>query len=269
MPKIETAGTEIYYEAHGEGPPVMLVTGLGGLAAYWRPQIASFSRRYGLIVHDHRGVGQSERSKIDYSVEQMAGDTLGLMDALGIESAHFVGHSTGGAIGQILALEHPRRLRSLVLSSTWTRADAFFRWSFDVRKEVLLARGLEAYQRSAAVFIYPPQYMHEHAARLQADLAAAATAPVTTVEIAASRIDAILAFDRARRLGEIRVPTLVICAKDDRLTPAYFSQELARAIPGARLALLETGGHACTLTNPEEYDRHVLGFLDDVSRGKP
>jgi aminoacrylate hydrolase len=263
MPKVRVADTELYYETHGEGLPLMLVAGLGGTGSYWAPQIASYARQYKVIVHDHRGTGQSERSPITYSVEQMAADTLGLMDVLGIEHAYFVGHSTGGAIGQILAVEHPRRLRSLVLADSWTKADGFFRWCFEVRKELLLKSGVAAYQHAAPLFLYPPWYINAHADRIRRDQAAS-VAGFTTVAIAASRIDAILAFDRTKDLAAIRVPTLVICAKDDNLTPPYFSKELADAIPGAQLKVLETGGHACSQTVPEDFDRAVLEFLKSV-----
>jgi aminoacrylate hydrolase len=211
-------------------------------------------------VHDHRGTGQSEWAKSLYSVDQMAADTLALMNVLGIERTHFVGHSTGGAIGQILAIEAPHRLRTLVLANSWTKADPFFRWCFQVRRELLLKSGLVAYQHAAPLFLYPSWFINQHAAEIEAEQAASAS--FTTVDIARDRIDAILAFDRTSQLGAIQTPTLVICAHDDTLTPAYFSEELARAIPEAQLVLLETGGHACSRTMASEFNRHVLSFLD-------
>jgi len=261
MPTVTAGGTTLYYESHGDGPPVMLVAGLGGLGAYWLPQIPGFSPRYRVVTHDHRGTGQSEWARIRYTVEQMAADTLALMDALGLERVHFVGHSTGGAIGQILAIEAPHRLRTLVLASSWTKADPYFRWCFEVRRELLLKAGLAAYQHIAPLFLYPSWFINRHADQIRAEQAAS-VAGFTTVEIASDRIDAILAFDRTGQLSSIRTPTLVTCARDDGLTPAYFSEELARAIPGAQLVLLETGGHACSRTMTAEFDRHVLSFLD-------
>jgi len=260
MPTVRVRDTTLYYESHGDGPPVMLVAGLGGLGGYWAPQIAPFAGRFRAIVHDHRGTGRSEWSDIAYSVEQMAADTLGLMDALGLRRAHFVGHSTGGAIGQIIALEHPERLATLVLADTWPKADAYFRWCFEVRKALLLGPGLAAYQHAAPLFLYPPWFIDAHAEQIRAEQAA--SVQYTTVEIAARRIDAILAFDREKELGRIRTPTLVIAARDDTLTPAYFSETLARLIPGSRLTLLDRGGHACSRTMADEFNRHVLEFLE-------
>lgn len=260
MPEVSANGARLHYEIHGTGDPVLLVAGLGGAGSYWNPQVPEFSRHYRVVLHDHRGTGRSERSMIAYSVEQMTTDLLGLMDALRIERAHLVGHSTGGAIGQIMAIEHPERLRSLVVANSWTKADAFFRRCFAVRKELLLKSGSAAYQHAAPLFLYPGWWITAHAERLeQEERASLSTFP--PVEIAASRIDAILAFDLTTRLKEIRTPTLVICAKDDNLTPAYFSEELAQAIPGAHLALLERGGHACSQTMVEEFNKIVLSFL--------
>jgi aminoacrylate hydrolase len=261
MPTVTAGGATLYYETHGQGAPVMLVPGLGGLGAYWRPQIPAFSERYRVVLHDHRGTGQSEWARIRYSVEQMAAETLALMDALGLDRVHLVGHSTGGAIGQILAIEAPHRLRSLVLASSWTKADPFFRWCFEVRRELLLKAGLPAYQQGAPLFLYPSWFINAHADQIRAEQAAS-VAGFTTVEIANHRIDAILAFDRTHQLGSIRTPTLVICARDDGLTPPYFSEALAEAIPGARLVLLDTGGHGCSRTMADEFNRHVLSFLD-------
>ena len=137
MPKANIGDAEIYYEEHGRGEPLLLVSGLGGAAAYWKPNLPALSARYRVVVHDHRGAGQSTHSRIRYSVEQMPDDLVRLMDHLKIDRAHVVGHSTGGAIGQILAITRPERMKSLVLFATWTKADKFFRQLFAARRALL------------------------------------------------------------------------------------------------------------------------------------
>lgn len=114
MPKLSS----IYYEIHGSGEPLLLVPGLGGVGASFFKQIPELAKHYRVIVHDHRGCGQSDKPVMQYSVEQMTQDVLRLMDALEIKRAHLLGHSTGGAIGQIIALEQPQRLGKLILAST-------------------------------------------------------------------------------------------------------------------------------------------------------
>jgi len=260
MPKLSIGDAEIYYEEAGAGEPLLLVPGLSGQGSFWSAQVEAFKRDFRVIVHDHRGAGRSTHSAIKYSVEQMADDVLRLMDALGIDAAHLVGHSTGGAIGQVIALDQPRRLRSLVLSATWAGPDPYFRRLFECRKEVLLTQGLEAYLRASVLVLAPPDWVSRNDAAI-AELHRAQAAAWPPREIVASRIDAIVAFDRRARLGAIRVPTLVVVAQDDMVTPKFYSDELARAIPGARYVVLEGGGHFAPQIHADPYNRAVGGFL--------
>ncbi len=120
--------------------------------------------------------------------------------------------------------------------------------------------GAAAYVRSTAIFLYPDWWINENAALLEERerLLIPAFPPA---EIVASRIDAIVEFDRTADLRTLRVPTLVICARDDLLTPPYFSRELARLIPGAELVELQRGGHCASETNTKEFNDAVLGFI--------
>jgi len=180
MATVSIGDAELYYEDTGRGEPLLLVPGLSGRGSFWTNQVADFSRDFRVVVHDHRGTARSTHSRIRYSVEQMADDVLRLMDALGIEAAHLVGHSTGGAIGQVLAIEHPRRLRSLVLSATWAGPDPYFLRLFESRKGVLLSQGVEAYVRASALFMSPPAWISANDALLtEQHKAALAEAGVT------------------------------------------------------------------------------------------
>ena len=260
MPKISIGDAELSYEETGQGPPLMLVSGLNGVASFWTHQMKELTRHFRVITHDHRGTGQSTHSRITYSVEQMADDTLRLMDTLGIEAAHLVGHSTGGAIGQAIALDHPHRLRSLVLSATWAGPDPYFRRLFEARRDVLLTQGIEAYLRASVLVLAPPEWVSRNDAAIAAGHRAQAGS-WPPVEIIASRIDAIVAFDRRKRLGDIRTPTLVVVAQDDMTTPKFYSDELARGIAGARYVVLDGGGHFVPQVLPEPYNRAVGDFL--------
>src|SRR5689334_23864116 len=123
MPRISIGDCDLYCERHGAGFPVLFISGLSGHGAYWRDQVPAFAKRFEVVLHDQRGIGQSDHSRVAYTVERMAQDVVRLMDALGIAKAHIVGHSTGGAIAQILAIEHPQRLASAVIAASWTKAD--------------------------------------------------------------------------------------------------------------------------------------------------
>ena len=107
----------------------------------------SYSRISGATSDEiDTGMPGSTLSRIDYSVAQMADDALQLIDALGFDKVHWCGHSTGGAMGQVMAIEHPERIDRLVLSATWAKTDAFFRRLFEVRAQVLKELGPAAYQ---------------------------------------------------------------------------------------------------------------------------
>jgi aminoacrylate hydrolase len=260
MPKAKIDDCEIYYEIHGSGPPVLLVAGLGGEGAYWEPQIETLSRHFQLIVHDHRGTGQSTRQKIDYSVDQMAADVIKLMNALGIDKAHLVGHSTGGAIGQILGIENPSRLLSLFIYASWTKSDPFMQRVMQIRKALIMNVGARAYIQATPVFLHPDWWINANWEKIEA-AEKKSVSSFPDPEIVASRIDAILAFDRSTELGQIRTPTLVFCAEDDFLTPLYASQDLAVRIPGAKLLVVKKGGHAHSQTMHEEFNKIVVDYI--------
>ncbi|MGC2203492.1 MAG: alpha/beta fold hydrolase [Stellaceae bacterium] len=260
MPRISIGDSSLYYERQGVGFPVLFISGLNGLASFWQDQIAAFAKRFEVITFDHRGIGQSDEARIGYTVERMAADVAGLMGALSIKRAHVIGHSTGGAIAQVLAIEHPSRLASVVLAATWTKADAYFRRLYTFRKEVLQRLGPSIYLQSATLYWYPSWWIARNNERLrQAEAQRLAT--FAPIEIITSRIDAMLAFDRTTELAHIKTPTLVIGAEDDIVTPAYFSEELARLIPGAEVKLFPRGGHFLNQVRGREFNNAVLPFL--------
>ena len=262
MPKVAVAGGEIYYEEAGKGPALLFVSGLGGVGRYWQPQMGAFSARYRAICYDQRGTGQSDRLQRKFSIDQMAAEAVGLMDALKIERAHIVGLSTGGAIGQTMAIEHPQRVARLVMCSTWTHCDPWFRRMFEARKRMYLEAGTDLHQMFHPLWLYPPDYVNEHDAELDEERnKSVAGAP--PVEVSAGRIDALLAFDRRATLARIQAPTLIVTSANDYITPSYYSESLARAIPGAKLVKLDGGGHSVSKTRPEEFNRIVLEFLEN------
>lgn len=267
LPDSLHGGGRLYYEdrggAAGHDEPLLFVAGLGGIGRFWAAQLDWFAKTHRVITFDHRGTGQSTHSAIRYSIDQMADDVLALLDRLGVARTHYVGHSTGGAIGQRLALRTPGRLGNLVLSATWPRADAYFRRLFELRRALLQTEGVRAYTRLGNLLLYPPYYFTANAALLdeRAEQSLAGLAPAA---ILTSRIDAILEFDGWDALPAISQRTLVVCALDDMITPAYFSAQIADRLPHATLRLLPRGGHFCPASEPAEYNRAVQDFLQQT-----
>jgi aminoacrylate hydrolase len=260
MPYFSIDAHPLHYELHGNGEPVILIPGLGGAAGSWRQQIGPFAERFRCMTYDHIGTGRSARRQMTYTVDGMADDLLALMDAVGIASAHLVGHSTGGAIAQTIACRHPDRVRRLVLHATWANADAYFRTIFAMRRDMLCAIGVEAYLRSTAFFLYPPWWINTHQTEIENSIAVA-LAERPNPAILASRIDAVLAFDRSADLPLITAPTLVTVAANDILCAPHFARQVANLIPAAMLTVFPDGGHAIHQILPAEFNRHVIPFL--------
>ena len=118
MPKIQSNGIELYYEVHGEGRPLVLISGLGYSSWQWHKMVPFLAEHFQVIIFDNRGVGESDKLEGPYSAQLLAADTVGLLDALGLEKAIIAGHSMGGFIAQAIALDYPQRVEKLILCST-------------------------------------------------------------------------------------------------------------------------------------------------------
>ena len=254
----------LYVEEHGpaDGPPVILSPGLGGSGAYWAPNLAALAERHRVILYDHRGTARSERTLPPaLDVEDMADDVVALMDGLGLEQASLVGHAAGGVIGLSLALSHPARLASLVVVNGFARPDPHFVRCMETRLALLEHSGVLAFVRAQPLFLYPARWISENMQRLEAE-EAGHVAQFQGKPNVEARIGALAGFDIADRLGEIATPVLLIAAEDDMLVPDLCSEELERGLRHARLERMR-GGHACNVTEPDEFNRHLLEFLGD------
>ena len=146
MPIIDANNITQEYEWHGiENSSeilIALVAGMGGSRSYWKPQIGDFAKEHKVLAYDQRGTGGSSALKVE-SIEQLAADFIGLLDVLEIKKVHFVGHSTGGAIGQVIAIHYPERLASLVLYASVHKADHYRHRVWGLRKQILEVMGPE------------------------------------------------------------------------------------------------------------------------------
>ena len=260
MPRISIGDCQLYYERHGGGFPVLFASGLGGHANFWREQVPAFTRAFDVIVHDQRGVGQSDALRMAYTVEGNAADMVALMDALGIERAHIIGHATGSAVALVLAIEHPERLASVVLSAGWASQDPFLRRVYALRRDLLTQLGPAAYIQASTVMLYPAAWIARNNEKLR-QMESQQLAGFKS-EIVLARIDALLAFDRTGDLAGIRTPTLVIAAEDDFVIPSYLSEELVRLIPGAEAKFFAHGGHCFMQVSAREFNQAVMPFLE-------
>lgn len=255
-------GCRVYYEAAGEGRPVVLVPGLGGDGRFWSGVVENLPDSFRVIVVDHRGAGRSGRPISGYSLARIAADVVGIMDQENVARAHIAGHSTGGAVAQVMAVEHAGRLSSCTISSSWLKADARFRMLFGLRKSLLRDNRFEDYQRLTHVLGFPARWIDEH----QQELEVAVTNARRTLsppEVQLARIDMLLAHDCGERAATISTPTLVIGAEDDALLPLEYSERIAARISGSRLVKLR-GGHFHPRTEPGQFAGVLRSFIDGL-----
>jgi aminoacrylate hydrolase len=264
MPRASVNGIEIHYHVSGQGEPVMLLVGLPGVGKGWGPQIPLFEREFLTIVPDQRGAGLSSRPEGGYTIDQHASDMVEVLKAVGSGPAHLVGSSTGGAIGQVMAARYPGMVRSLTIMGSWAVPDAFFQHQFRNRKQILLETDLRTYVETSALFLFSPEYFRDHYAEVRryCDLGSSGLSdPIMMVK----RIDMIMQSDQRDYLDGIETPVLVLVGDHDGCTPPYFSEELARLIPNAELAVL-AGGHLVYWERPAEFYSKVSEFIKRVSK---
>lgn len=259
MPVVSANGIQQYYEITGDGPPLVLVAGMGGTANYWEDQVGFFSQHYTVITYDQRGTGRSDHSLVS-GIEQLRDDLLALLDAIGFDRVDLLGHSTGGNIAQIVAIENPDRLARLVIYASTTHGDHYRSKVWRIRRSILEQQGPALYGDMSSLMLYPPRWIVENADKLERQQAEQMKM-LAPVDVMTSRIEAVQNFDWRDQLSRISTPTLVVCSKDDTQTPSYFSEALAAKIPTAELILVDYGGHACSKTVPQEFNKLVLGFL--------
>jgi aminoacrylate hydrolase len=256
-------GRRLHVETAGSGPAVLFISGLGGTAQFWGAAWTRLAAHFRLISFDHRGVGRSEGTAEEQTMARMAADAFGVLDAFALDGAHVVGHSTGGAIAQMMALDQAFRIDKLVLSGTWARPDYRFRLLFETRLAVLEQAGGAAHAAIAHLLGFPEDWINDHEDEVRKALEAARDGPDRHA-VTAARIRMLLTHDRLDDLGRIEAPTLVLGADDDAIVPIAHSRALARAIPGARLVTIP-GGHLFPLTAAHAFAREISGFLGEGS----
>lgn len=260
-------GIRVRYEVAGAGAPVLLLSGLAMPGAVWGPQIKGLAPHFQVITVDNRGVGETDLPPEPvYTMAQMADDAAALLRQLKIARAHVVGISMGGTIAQELTLRHPQLVRSLVLASTWAKADA--RFLRVIESWVSLTSRVPIEERYRNVFypwVFSPQAFEQKDVVESAFRGALAYPHQAKAEGIERQARGIFAWNGTRvpRLGSIKVPTLVAAGRDDILTPPDFSRALAKLIRRARLAFFP-GGHAFTLEQADAFNRAVVRFLKGV-----
>lgn len=261
MPHLDANGQRLYYEAHGEGEPLLCVMGLSADTLAWTLQIPDWSQHFRTIVFDNRDVGQSSEAAGEYEVAEMAADALALADALQLEDFHLLGVSMGGTICQELALASPERVRTLTLAVTFGGASAWGRaqgaaWS----KRVQAMSAAERVEELLLLCLSEKTFENTELVDFLRQTLLANPHP-QSVQAFVRQLRATSRFEARDRLGSLSMPVHVIGAEHDVLVPVWKSRELAQLIPAARLTVLEGAAHGVNLEAAAQFNPAVLDFL--------
>lgn len=260
---------QLAFSESGEGPTLLLLSGLGCDRTFWAGHRPLLSSRARVIAPDNRGSGESPAPAGPYAASEMAGDALALLDELGVESADVAGHSLGGMIALEMALAAPARVRSLVLLSACARCHPRTAFCIEVAATLWqqgcapesLVRTFLTWTASASVLADPG---------LVECLVAAQLSPRVPQPLAAwqAQAAAVGRFDARSRLGEIRCPTLVLAGDEDVLVPPSAARELSAGIRGARLEVSPGAGHNAAAEDAPATCERLLRFLGERPAGR-
>jgi pimeloyl-ACP methyl ester carboxylesterase len=259
MPFAENAGTKIYWDESGSGPPVLLITGLSFTHEMWFRVLPTLSASFRTIFFDNRGMGRSETPRGPYRISQMAHDAAAVMDAAGVSSAHIIGASMGGMIAQELAFRYPHRVLSLLLGCT-SYSGLFARWPERKNRprNISMHRSTRAEREAAFIpLLYSDTTPSE---RIAEDLEIRSNCHWSYKGFL-NQFAGILMWNSYRRLPRIAVPTLVVHGDQDRLVPAENGRVVASRIPNAIFRLIPDAGHVLITDQPEACVEVMLKFL--------
>jgi len=261
MPNLKLPDISLYYEMTGNGPPLVLIHGLGSSSRDWEKQVGPFSESFQVVTVDLRGHGQSDKPRAPYSVRTFAKDIYNLVSALNISSLHVMGISLGGMVAFELAVRHPELLHSLVIVNGYPemRVESLQERLMIWRRYLLL----ELFgMRGTGVMLGRHLFPNPEQAELR-ELFVKRWAENDKRAYRAS-LRAIVNWDVEDRIGEIKCPVLVVASEQDYM-PLEEKQAYTAKMPNAELVVIENARHAVTAERPEDFNAVTLDFLEKLS----
>ncbi len=262
MPTIKVNGVTLYYESHGDGPPLVLIAGLSCDHTMWSEFIAPLAKQFSVLTLDNRAVGQSETPTTPFTVHNMAADVAAVMDALHIKQAHVAGHSLGGMIAQTLALSHPEKINKLVICCSTARATPLMMHIFHTNiKMVQASVPIELCIENMLSWLFSGGYLADPKNTEKEVNRILLNPHFQTVEGYVAQVSAVDGFDITSEIAKISHKTLVLAAEEDVITPVAMSQVIASKIKTSRLVTVPQSGHCVMFETPERLANELKTFL--------
>lgn len=258
--RIKTNGIQINYELSGKkGTPVVVLShSLASSLLMWNPQMDVLNPDFQVLRYDMRGHGHSEVSPDPYTMELLGEDVMGLLDALHMDQVHFVGLSIGGMIGQGLDLNHPHRLKSLVLCDTAPVLPQEAQPLWQERIHNARSKGMEAQVEEIMERWFTPSFRQQGSPMLEIIRNQILDTPVLGYIGCA---EAIRKLNYLNRLPEIKMPTLIMVGEEDPGTPVTASEAIHERISHSKLVVLPSARHLSNVEQAKPFNATLLEFL--------
>jgi len=256
-------GIQVNYELVGSpsAPVVMLSHALATNLTLWDPQMEALAQSFRVLRYDSLGHGNIDAPRGPYSLEQLAQQAAGLLDALGIQRVHFVGISMGGMIGQTLALMRPSALASLVLANSPSRIPPEAQPLWQERIKIAESVGMEPLVEPTIGRWFTPPFRTTHSDIVErVRKMIRGTSPLGY----AACCRAIAALNLTERLHTIAMPTAIIVGEEDPGTPLSVSRTIHEQIAGSELVIVPSAAHLSNMEQPEAFNQAMTSFLNRV-----
>ncbi len=266
MPIAKVGDVNIEYYVEGEGPPLLMIMGLGGQASSWgEPFLERLRPHFRIVRFSNRGTGLTDKPKVEYSIRMMAEDAAGLLTELEIEKAHVLGISMGGMIAQELVLNHPQAIQGLALGCTNCGPAHSVPPSQEVLALLVPIPGASPEEQSRKTWpaIVTPEFVEREREFLEEMLRIGLENP-TPVDTLGRQFAAIQSFDTYERLPEVKAPALIVHGDQDLLVPVGNAEVLRKRIGGSQARIAAGAGHCFFWEKPEESAGAIVEFLASV-----
>ena len=258
----ELTDCRAYYEVIGEGEPLLLIPGLGATCRLWDPIVPELARHFTLIMLDNRGMGLSKAKKKPRTLADYSSDYAELLDFLNVDETHVLGLSLGGIAAQRLAVDHPQKIKRLVLMSCADRFSPYL-----LRITALLGHSLRWFPRmlflqTMELLATAPLYLDEHVDEIDKMMKEKCSDPVPKSAMA-TQLRCLLRSEMEPADYNITSPTLVVAGQYDALIPSCYAKIMADKIPGSHFVLLKGAGHNPLTEMPDVSLPLMIKFLRD------
>lgn len=260
MPHVQVNGISLYYEKNGDGPWLTILGGLGDTTRNWGTLTNQLTKHFTVLLLDHRGSGQSEKTLPPYSMELFAQDTIALWKSLGIVKSNVLGFSMGGMIAQELAITHPERMEKLILISSSPNKKRFPPKNLSVPQILESYTHEEIHYSQTYKLLFSKTFQKKYSTQTFVKFQLGHPHPQPKENFLAQYY-AVRNFDSTGHLHKITCPTLILLGDSDEMSSKEGAEFLHKHIAGSKLILYNDCGHIPQAEQPKKFLQDVLEFL--------